>query len=267
MDSLLMDTEITSQTHHIPTPQGTLFTQVWTHDLAQGAPMVMLHDSLGCVELWRDFPQQLARATGRTVVAYDRLGFGQSSPYPGTLPLSFVQDEAQQGLAAVLGYLDIAQFVLLGHSVGGGMAVCAAATYRERCQALITLAAQSHVEARTQAGIRATQQQFAQPGAMQRLAKYHGDKADWVLGAWTGAWLSARFADWRLDAWLPQVQCPTLVIHGEQDEYGSTVHPKAITQGVQGPAWLAILNGCAHLPHREQTQRCLDLIRAHLSPY
>lgn len=259
-----MDTEITCLSHHIPTPQGTLFAQVWTHDLAQWAPIVMLHDSLGCVALWRNFPQQLAQATGRTVVAYDRLGFGQSSPYPGTLPVNFVADEAQQGLAAMLDYFGIEQFVALGHSVGGGMAVCAAAAYPARCEALITIAAQSHVEAQTAAGIRQAAQQFAEPGAMNRLAKYHGDKADWVLHAWTDTWLSAEFAHWRLDEVLPLVRCPTLVIHGDRDEYGSTVHPKSIAQDVQGPNVLAILSGCAHMPHKEQTQRCLALIQAHL---
>ena len=260
-----MDTEITCLAHHIPTPQGTLYAQVWTHDLAQGAPVVMLHDSLGCVALWRDFPQQLAQMTGRTVVAYDRLGFGQSSAYDGTLPLSFVMDEAQHGLAAVLDFLAIDQFVALGHSVGGGMAVYAAAAHAKRCEALITLAAQSHVEAQTIAGIRAAQQQFAQPGAMDRLAKYHGDKAEWVLRAWTDSWLSSEFAHWRLDDALAQVQCPTLVIHGELDEYGSTTHPKAIAQGVQGPNMLAILSNCGHMPHKEYPQRCLELMRAHLS--
>lgn len=256
---------ITSQTHTIPTPQGPLRAQVWNPDLAQGAPIVLLHDSLGCVALWRDFPAQLTQATGRSVVAYDRLGFGQSAPYPGTLPLSFVPDEATQGLAAVLAYLGLDTFVALGHSVGGGMAVYAAAAYPARCQALVTIAAQTFVEARTTAGIRAAQQQFAQPGAMDKLAKYHADKADWVLHAWTDSWLSEAFAHWRLDDVLPQVQCPTLVIHGALDEYGSAAHPQSIARLVQGPATLALLPGCGHVPHREQTAHCLELIQTHLA--
>ena len=258
-------TELHTIYHRIVTPQGTLFAQVWTHDLAQGAPIVLLHDSLGCVALWRDFPAQLAQATGRTVVAYDRLGFGQSAPCPYTLPLSFVADEAQQGLAAVLQGLGLEDFVLLGHSVGGGMAVCAAAAYPGQCKALVTIAAQSFVEDRTTAGIRTAQQQFAQPGAMDKLAKYHGDKADWVLHAWTDSWLSEDFAQWRLEAVLPQVPCPTLVIHGERDEYGSAAHPQQIAHGVPGPATLALLPDCGHVPHREHTQRCLELITAHLA--
>lgn len=255
---------ISHQSHTIPTPQGALFAQVWSHDLAQGAPIALLHDSLGCVALWRDFPEQLVQATGRTVVAYDRLGFGQSAPHPGTLPLSFVADEARQGLAAVLDGLGLDDFVALGHSVGGGMAVCAAATHHTRCQALITLAAQSFVEARTTAGIRTAAQQFAQPGAIDKLVKYHGDKADWVLHAWTDTWLSADFAKWRLDAALAQVHCPTLVIHGEHDEYGSAAHPQAIANQVQGPATLALLPDCGHLPHKEHTAHCLALIQTHL---
>ena len=256
---------VTRHTHHIPVPEGTLFAQVWTHDLAQGAPIVLLHDSLGCVTLWRDFPQQLARTTGRTVVAYDRLGFGQSSPHPGVLPPSFIADEATHHLACVRDYLGIPSFVALGHSVGGGMAVCAAAAHPAECSALITLAAQSHVEDRTTAGIRAAQAQFAQPTAMDRLVKYHGTKADWVLHAWTSTWLSPAFAHWSLRAALAQVQCPTLVIHGDEDEYGSALNPQTIAQGVNGPSTLEILAGCGHIPHKEQPQRCLDLIAAHLA--
>jgi pimeloyl-ACP methyl ester carboxylesterase len=258
-------TELQTTTHHIATPQGRLFAQVWTHDLAQGAPIVLLHDSLGCVALWRDFPAQLAQATGRMVVAYDRLGFGQSDPYPGVLPLSFVPDEAHQGLAAVVAHFGLEQFVLLGHSVGGGMAVCAAATYPAQCQALITIAAQSFVEDITTAGIAQAKAQFAQPGAMDRLAKYHGDKANWVLHAWTDSWLSEGFAHWRLDDYLPKVLCPALVIHGADDEYGSVAHPQAIARGVKGPATLQIVPACGHMPHKEHTAQCLDWISAHLA--
>ena len=256
---------LTHRIHSIATPQGTLHAQVWTHDLAQGAPIVLLHDSLGCVSLWRDLPEQLVQATGRTVVAYDRLGFGQSSPHPGTLALNFVADEAQQALAAVLDGLGLDAFVALGHSVGGGMAVCAAAAYPSRCKALITIAAQSFVEAHTVKGIRVAALQFAQPGALEKLAKYHGDKAHWVLHAWTDTWLSTEFASWRLDSVLPQVNCPTLVIHGADDEYGSAVHPQTIVQGVQGPATLALLPHCGHMPHKEHATQCLDLIAAHLA--
>lgn len=176
-------TDVHLHSHHIATPQGMLFAQSWTPKQTHGAALVLLHDSLGCVALWRDFPLQLAQATGRTVIAYDRLGFGASAAHPSTLPTSFVADEAHQGFAAVLAHFGLHTFVALGHSVGGGMAVCCAATYPRQCQALITIAAQAFVEDRTLAGIRQAQAEFTQPGAMDRLAKYHGAKADWVLHA------------------------------------------------------------------------------------
>ncbi|WP_284337234.1 alpha/beta fold hydrolase [Comamonas sp. NoAH] len=251
--------------HTIPFLDGSLFAQIWLPDGAQKAPIVLMHDSLGCVALWRDFPSQLASATGRMVVAYDRLGFGRSSAHADALPMSFVADEAHQGLAQVLQHLGLHTFVVLGHSVGGGMAVCSAAHYPQRCESLITLSAQAFVEARTILGIRAAKKQFSEPGALDRLARYHGDKAGWVLHAWTDTWLSSAFASWSLDTYLRKVRCPALIIHGEQDEFGSAAHPQRIAQGVQGESSMHLLAGCAHMPHKEQTLHCLELIQTHLN--
>ena len=118
----------TTQDQWVPVPQGRLFVRVWTPQvLLSEVPIILLHDSLGSVVLWRGFPAALCAATGRQVVAYDRLGFGQSSPHPGKLPLDFVLQEAEGSFAAVRQQLGIGRFALFGHSVGGGMAVgCAA---------------------------------------------------------------------------------------------------------------------------------------------
>src|SRR5690606_22709508 len=135
--------------------------------------IVMQHDSLGCVALWRDFPERLAIATGRAVVAYDRLGFGQSDPYPGQLEPDFVTQEAHGGFQAVRNALDIGSFIAFGHSVGGGMSIACAAAHPAACAALITESAQAYVEAHTLAGIRQAKAAFAEPGQLQRLEKYH----------------------------------------------------------------------------------------------
>ena len=198
----------------VEVPEGRLFVRRWTpaasSEAADQAPIVLLHDSLGCVALWRDFPALLAQATGRTVVAYDRLGFGQSDPHPGTLPPSFVSDEALGGFAAVKAHLQrqlgVDGFVLLGHSVGGGMAVACAAAHPDACRGLITESAQAFVEDRTLTGIRDAQIAFRQPGQIERLQKYHGDKAAWVLGAWIDTWLAEAFHGWTLDAQIRQVR-------------------------------------------------------------
>lgn len=250
---------IASQDVHVSTPQGRLFARRWDPAArdADAAPIVLLHDSLGCVELWRDFPEQLAAATGRAVIAYDRLGFGRSDPNPATLTTGFVEAEARDGFQAVRQALGIGRFIAFGHSVGGGMGICCAATHPQDCDALITESAQTFAENRTLDGIRAAQRNFAEPGQLDRLKKYHGDKAAWVLSAWVDTWLSPAFADWKLDDALRQVKCPVLALHGEVDEYGSAAHPEIIARLTGGKQ--ALLENCGHVPHREQAHIVLDL--------
>lgn len=256
----------TVQDTWIAHPRGRLFARVWAPVVESGAaPLVLLHDSLGCVELWRDFPAALCEATGRRVVAYDRLGFGRSDARDDTLAPDFIEDEARSFFPIVLQALGIRRFIAFGHSVGGGMAVHCAAALGEACAALITESAQAFVEDRTVQGLRAAREQFKAPGQMEKLARYHGDKAPWVLEAWLGTWLSAEFAAWSLDEALPRVACPVLAIHGADDEYGSARHPRRIAEGAGGPAQVELLAGTGHVPHREQRARVLARVQAWLA--
>ncbi|HBN9861352.1 TPA: alpha/beta fold hydrolase [Pseudomonas aeruginosa] len=256
--------QISTRQHWIDTPHGPLFAQCWSPAEERGAPIVLLHDSLGCVALWRDFPERLAQTSGRRVIAYDRLGFGRSAAYPGTLPPSFIQDEALGSFQALCQQLGLSQFVVLGHSVGGGMAVGCAATYPQACLGLITESAQAFIDSGTLDGIRAAERQFAEPGQLERLHKYHGDKAGWVLRAWIDTWLSDAFSQWSLDDQLPRVRCPLLSLHGDRDEYGSQLHPERISTLASGPTSLHILADCGHVPHREYPDAVLAAIRAFL---
>lgn len=243
-----------------------IFVRTWTGPAAERlAPVVLLHDSLGSVELWRDFPARLAAGTGRTVIAYDRLGFGQSDPRADVLTTSFIADEADTVFNAVREQLGIGRFVVFGHSVGGAMAIHCAARYPEDCEALITESAQVFAEETTLAGIRLAKAQFADPAQLGRLEKYHGSKAQWVLDAWTGTWLSAPFASWTLKEVLPQVEAPTLAIHGGDDEYGTTLHPRLISEWSRAEVRVAIMQEAHHLPHREEPDQVVDLVRGFLS--
>ena len=170
------------------------------------------------------------------------------------------QSQAEQTFKAVLDYFSIQDFVILGHSVGGGMSVVIAAAYPERCQGLISISAQYAVEALTLKGISEAKVGFQQAGQMERLEKYHPEKAQWVLDAWTETWLSPIFQDWNLSSVIDGVRCPTLVIHGELDEYGSTAQPQQIFEGVSGQAELHILEGLHHMPHKEQPELVVALI-------
>jgi pimeloyl-ACP methyl ester carboxylesterase len=248
--------------HWIDHPQGRLFARSWRPRPSDaGQPAILLfHDSLGCVELWRDFPEALARMTRRPVVAYDRLGFGRSDPYPGTLAADFLHAEAKQSVPALMSQLGLDRLIPFGYSVGGAMAVATAGQMPESCPALVTMAAQAFVEDLTVVGLEEAQRTFSADDQIERLARYHGAKARWVLSAWIDTWLSPEFAGWTLDADLARVHCPLLALHGENDEYGSLVHPQRITRLTQGPSEMVIVPDCGHVPHREQPEVVLQAV-------
>jgi pimeloyl-ACP methyl ester carboxylesterase len=244
-------------------PQGELYAKCWKPGDgadAADAPIVLFHDSLGCVELWRDFPVALASATGRAVIAYDRLGFGRSSPHPGDWSTNFIRDEADHVFPLLRAALGIQDFIAFGYSVGGDMAACCAALNPESCKALITQSAPAFVDAGMLQGLRDAQQAFGQPGQLERLTKYHGNKASWALSAWLDTWLSEDFAQWRIEQVAPGLRCPLLVIHGDQDEYGSLAHPRHIVTLTSGPSELVIIQGCHHVPHREHPEIVLAAV-------
>jgi pimeloyl-ACP methyl ester carboxylesterase len=253
---------ITIGEHRVPVPGGSLFVREWTPPLVvDGAsPVVLLHDSLGSVELWRGFPERLARAVRRPVIAYDRLGFGQSSARHDPPSMRFIDEEAELYFPAVREALGFPDFSLFGHSVGGGMSLVIAATMSAYCQHVVSESAQSFLEPHTLSGIRAAKVQFENPAYFAKLTRFHGAKAQWVLDAWTETWMSPAFANWTLDTYLSRVRCPTMVIHGDANEFGSVEFPRRIARGVQGRSQLEIINGCGHVPHREQPDRILSLV-------
>jgi pimeloyl-ACP methyl ester carboxylesterase len=239
--------------HRIATPGGRLYARRWRPGgaAAGGAPLILFHDSLGCVELWRDFPALLCQQAQRAVIAYDRLGFGRSDARSDTVSPAFIGEEASTNLPCLLRHFDVQSFAAFGHSVGGGMVLHCAAAMPQGCAAVVTEAAQAFVEERTLEGLRAAQAKYADPEPLERLRKYHGDKSEWVLRAWLETWLDPHFRDWSLRALLPRVRCPILAIHGACDEYGSVTHPEIIHALAGGPVEVHILPEAGHVPHKE----------------
>jgi pimeloyl-ACP methyl ester carboxylesterase len=194
------------------------------------------------------------------VVAYDRLGFGRSSERPDLPGPDFIREEAELIFPVLRAELGVTDFSLFGHSVGGSMALVMASRATDACRFVVGESAQAFVEDRTIAGVQAAKASFQQPEQLDRLKRWHGQKAQWVLDAWTEAWLSPAFASWSLATDLPLVKCPILVIHGDQDEYGSVRFPEFICRNAGGPTEMHILKGCGHVPHREQPDTVLDLV-------
>lgn len=256
-----------SQSQHITVPGGQLFLKQWQPANRQRAPIILLHDSLGCVGLWRDFPEQLAQQLGHPIIAYDRLGFGQSSARYDVLTADFIQSEAELIFPAICDALNIKQFILLGHSVGGGMALRIASSQNSShngCLAVITEAAQAFVAEQTLQGIQAAKAQFDDPQAFAKLRKWHGDKAHWVLNAWYTVWHSEAFQTWRIDPEARAIQCPVLAIHGDLDEYGSMEFPQHIINTVSGSAEMVMMKQCGHVPHRERCDEVINHINTFL---
>ena len=239
---------------------GSLFTSSWTpQDLRSAIPILLLHDSLGSVELWRDFPEQLADSTRRTVIAYDRLGYGKSDANP-ELPDDNVVESESETVAQLLDALDIERCIVFGHSIGGEMAVACAARLPGRVSAVVAESAQCWLEEQTLAAIRAGRAQFDDPEQMQRLRKYHGDKAQWVLDAWAATWLRPSMRNWSILPEAARVRCPLLTIHGDNDGFTSVDQPRKLAEAVAGPSRVEIIAGCGHIPHREQPERVLSIL-------
>ncbi len=260
--------DLTTEEKWIDVLGGQVFVRRWR---AAGQPkkaaVVLLHDSLGCVALWRDFPAQLAQTLGREVIAYDRLGFGRSTERVAPPSLRFIDEEAEVVFPALCAALQLESVVLFGHSVGGGMAIARASVHAASnvCVGVVTESAQAFVEARTRAGIEAARQSFGQPGHMEKLSRHHGAKARWVLDAWTQTWLHPQFAAWSLRPHLAKVRCPVLALHGDQDEYGSVAFPNLIADAVSGPSQALVLEGFGHVPHKENPSVVLAAVSAFLA--
>lgn len=247
--------------HSVSVPGGEIFAREWTPaSPVDGAPLILLHDSLGCVAVWRDFPALLCAATRRRVIAYDRLGFGRSSARRDRLPMNFISQEAEVFLPCILDHLQIDAFVPFGHSVGGGMAIHCGTALRDACRAIIAESAQAFVEDRTLEGIAEGGREYAAAERFERLEKYHGARAGWILHAWTGTWLAPDFASWSVREELPLITCPILAMHGDQDEFGSTAHPQLIGALSGGSVEVRILRDCGHVPHRERPESIIEAI-------
>jgi pimeloyl-ACP methyl ester carboxylesterase len=252
---------------HVDIGGHRIIVSAWNYPAQNGRiPIVFLHDSLGAIDLWRDFPAQSVAYSGHPVIAYDRAGFGRSDPHPSKLGHDFVRDEACSSLLPLMNHFGIEKAILFGHSVGGGMAISAAAQFPDRIAAVITESAQAFVEERTLEGIRAAKESLADPEQLARLARYHGNdlkKAQWVLDAWTETWLSPEFANWSLEEDLRKLQCPVLAMHGDRDEFGSELHPKMIASlpsAFEGQGEYVMFKDCGHVPHREKPELVLDTV-------
>ena len=222
------------------------------------ATIVMLHEGLGSIALWKDFPQRLAAGTGCGVLVYSRYGHGNSDKLLAKRPVSFMHHEGEVVLPELLEKLRIVRPVLLGHSDGGSIALIFAGKYPDASRALILEAPHVFVEELSVTSITQAKVNYQTTDFRQKLARYHAH-VDATFWGWNGIWLDPEFRLWNIEEYLPGIRCPVLCIQGEQDEYGTMAQLQAIQARVPCTE-IVMLPNCKHSAHRDQAEKTLELM-------
>ncbi len=232
----------------------------------EASTLVFLHEGLGCVGLWKDFPERLAAATGCGALVYSRAGYGGSDPVDLPRPLTYMHHEAQVVLPQVLDAAGIRRAIMVGHSDGGSIALIHAGSVGDpRVSALVLMAPHVFNEDVCVTAIEQARKAYEQGNLRAGLAKYHGDNVDVAFRGWNEAWLDPGFLEWNLESFLPGVQVPVLLIQGVQDQYGTAAQVEAIERQVSGPVQTLWPEPCGHAAYRDQPRAVIDATRRFLA--
>lgn len=226
--------------------------------------LVFLHEGLGCIGMWKDYPDALAAATGCPALIYDRFGHGDSGPELHDRDLGFFESEAHAVLPELLSACGAEDAILIGHSDGGTIALLHAE--RAPVRGVITEAAHVFVDAVSRAGVIAAKRAWQEDGLQNGLSRYHGDGTAAMFTAWYEMWSAEWLLDWNIEASLPEITCPLFAIQGANDEYGTNAQVSAIVNGVSGPVDSMIVPDCGHAPHIQAREvvleRMTDFVRS-----
>ncbi len=229
---------------------------------APDAPvLVLLHEGLGSLGLWKQFPGLLAQATRCPVLAYSRYGYGKSDRLTAPRAVDYMHREALGVLPDVLAQLGIDNPILVGHSDGASIALIHAGAGGLPVRGVVAMAPHVFVEDITVASIAEAKVAFETTDLPQKLGRYHDDAVSTFRG-WNDIWLHPDFRRWNIEEVLADIRCPVLLIQGKDDQYGTLLQVEAIARQVSGPVETRVLPECAHSPHVDQKQATLDAIAA-----
>jgi pimeloyl-ACP methyl ester carboxylesterase len=230
-----------------------------------GSPLVVfLHEGLGSLSSWRDFPQRLCDRGGFRGLCYSRPGYGRSTPRPAGehWTPAFMHEQARDLLPALLGALGVdcaaSPLWLLGHSDGGSIALIFAAAFPQDVAGLVVLAPHIFVEDVSVKSIEAARLLYLAGPLKDRLARHHVDP-DSPFWGWNDVWLDPAFRRWNIEALLPSIRCPVLAVQGREDEYGTLAQIEGIVHGAPHAALLT-LEACGHAVHRDQPERLTEAV-------
>jgi pimeloyl-ACP methyl ester carboxylesterase len=222
--------------------------------------LVLLHEGLGCVGLWNDFPDRLADATGTGVFVYSRAGYGKSSPVGLPRPLSYMHDEARDTLPKLLDAIGFQRGLLIGHSDGASIAAIYAGSHQDhRVGGLVLIAPHFFTEDPGIASIVEARKAYETGDLRARLARWHDD-VDNAFKGWNGAWLDPQFRKWDITEFLAYIRVPVLIVQGEDDQYGTVKQTEVAQQECYCPVEVALLPGARHSPQREAPEPTLKAV-------
>lgn len=226
----------------------------------QAPTIVMLHEGLGCVALWRDFPARVAEATGMGVIAYSRAGYGQSDTARLPRPTDFMTREAVEVVPEVLDQIGFQRGILLGHSDGASIAAAHAGSIADmRVRGMILIAPHFFAEPDGLAAISETKQAYERGDLRAKLSKYH-THTDVAFYGWNETWLRDEFRDWDISDVIDYFRVPVLAIQGRDDVYGTLKQVEIIEERSYAPVDLLVLDDCGHAPHQEKPEDVLAAI-------
>lgn len=220
--------------------------------------IVFLHDSLGCIKLWRDFPEKLSKLTNCNVLIYDRQGYGESCNFLYSKRDNYYLEYEADILSSLLDFLKIKDVILFGHSDGASISLIMAGKYSDKINGLIVEGAHVFVEDITIEGIKKALDLYNKTDLKIKLEKYHGEKTQALFDAWVNTWLSTEFKNWNIENFLPLINSPVFVIQGENDEYGTLDQVNKITKKVSGKSTKLIIPEIGHSPHKESPDLILE---------
>lgn len=225
--------------------------------------IVLLHEALGSVSYWKDFPDKLSAATGCTVLAYSRAGHGNSQGPLEPRNQKYYQNQVEAVLPALLDHFHVESPVLYGHSEGAVIALLYAAQEPQKVRALIAEAPVLTPEPRSRNRIRELAATYPVSELKNKLVRYHND-SEAVFHSWIAGVTSPQMVQFPLDMYLPKIICPVLLLQGSEDEFGGSTQLHAI-QKYLPHAQCEVLTGAGHLPHRDKTDVVIEKVRIFLS--
>lgn len=231
-----------------------IYYEIINPELRQaGSPLlVFLHEGLGSVVQWRDFPSSMGRKLRCPVLVYDRYGYGRSEKFSEPRTSHYLNKEAFEFLPELLEKLQINEkIILIGHSDGGSIALLYASKYSEKTLCLITEADHLFCEDITISGIKDAVIEYEKGNLKSGLRKFHGDRTDSIFYGWSNVWTAEENKDWNIENYLPFITCPVLAIQGKDDVYGSEKQLLSKKKHISGPVEIMFIENCGHVPHFE----------------